>query len=247
MVALTTSHEAVSRSPVASTPILLLQQVPHEPAALIGDVITEAGRSLHRVRVDAEAVPADAKGFSAVVIMGGPASANDDSAEIRDQLRLVTWCLNHDTPIFGVCLGAQLIARAAGGSIVPAAERELGWYPLHPAPAAKRDPLFRHLEATTPVFQWHGETFTLPGEATLLASSDAVPHQAFRLGRAHYGLQFHVEIDAPLIDRWIDCCDDERNHLGTDGVARIRGETPRYLARANALCRQMVVAWLALL
>ena len=224
--------------------ILVLQQVPHEPAALIGNLLTEAGLELQPLLVGEEPIPRQPDGYQGIVIMGGPASANDATPEIEDQLQLVRWSLEHGTPMLGICLGAQLMAKAAGGHILPSPLRELGWYPLSPTPEGSNDPLFRHLSVNQPVFQWHGETFTLPPDATLLASCPQVPNQAFRLGRGQYGLQFHVEIDAALVDSWIEHGSDERRHLGSAGVARVRGDTTAHVAQANALCRRLIQSWI---
>jgi len=227
--------------------ILLLQQVSHEPAALIDHMITKSGLELVPLRVDQDEIPQHADGYCAVIIMGGPTSANDDTHAIQRQQQLIQWCLTHGTPLLGICLGAQLMAKAIGGKVIPAEVRELGWYPLHPTQHASADPLFSHLVHPHFVFQWHGETFSLPEQATLLASSPQVPNQAFRLGKAQYGLQFHVEIDAALVDCWIDHGSDERAHLGSKGVTQVQRDTAIHVNDANALCRQMIARWIALL
>jgi len=228
-------------------PLLVIQQVAHEPAALIGEVITQAGLTLVSLLVDEDEMPTEGEDYSAVIIMGGPASAGDASRAIQQQQRLLAWCLDHHTPLLGICLGAQLMAKAAGGAVMPAAVRELGWYPLLPTADAADDPLFCHLTHPRSVFQWHGETFSLPAQATLLASCSQVPNQAFRLGEAQYGMQFHLEIDPDLVDCWIAHGDDERGVLGSKGVAQLREESARYSEDANTLCRQIITSWIALL
>ena len=96
------------------------------------------------------------------------------------------------------------------------------------------------------MFQWHGETFTLPNSATLLATHPAVPHQAFRLGTTQYGFQFHIEVDEPIIDAWVDAGESERDELGEAGVLEIRSATPDHMPKAHGFCRKMVTAWLEL-
>jgi len=227
--------------------ILLIEQVAHEPAALIGEIITESGLALLPLLVGDDDIPSQAADYCAVIIMGGPASACDDSRAIQQQQRLITWCLAHNTPLLGICLGAQLIAKTAGAIIMPAAVRELGWYPLLPTNDAADDPLFCHLKHPCKVFQWHGETFSLPAQATHLASCAQVPNQAFRLGEAQYGLQFHIEVDSTLVNCWIAHGDDERAYLGDKAVATIQHDSITHGKKANGLCRQMIHSWIALL
>ena len=108
------------------------------------------------------------------------------------------------------------------------------------------DPLFSPLpEAGLCVFQWHGETFSLPEEGQLLAHHPNVPGQAFRLGSCQYGLQFHVEVDAPKIESWIEAGDSERKQLGIEGLADIRDHLDR-LAPMHAFCTTLMQAWLDL-
>ena len=150
--------------------------------------------------------------------------------------------------MLGICLGAQLIARAAGGSVSSSPLRELGWCPVFPTPASSTDPLFSSLpEAGLSVFQWHGETFSLPDGSSLIATHPDVPSQAFRLGKAQYGVQFHVEVDAPLITQWIANGESERAHLGASGIEELNHATPTHLETMRDFCRQMTHNWLALL
>ena len=115
-------------------------------------------------------------------------------------------------PILGICLGAQLIARAMGAAVYSNRANEIGWYDLRFTDAAAGDPLFQGLSVET-VFHWHGETFDLPPGAELLASSDLCRNQAFRLGDRVYGLQFHLEVTPEMIADWCtqdDNCGDLR-------------------------------------
>jgi GMP synthase-like glutamine amidotransferase len=108
------------------------------------------------------------------------------------------------------------------------------------------DPLFRAMDDGLMVFQWHGETFTLPDAATLLAMHHDVPHQAFRVGSNQYGLQFHIEVDETVIEAWIAAGESECSELGEAGVATIRAQSPGYLPAAHAFCRALVISWLRL-
>ncbi len=228
-------------------PVLILQQLACEPAALIAETIQAAGIGVEVVMAPAAPIPQTLQAHSGVVVMGGPMSANDEREFIQRQLALLAWCIEHDAPVLGTCLGAQLLAKAGGAEIIRSPVRELGWYPLHPTQAAAADPLFSELGEGLHVFQWHGETFTLPGGAVLLASCPQVENQAFRIGSRLYGLQFHTEVDEDLIREWIQVGHDERRHLGDEGIGELWRQTPQYLPAARDFCRRMVRAWLRLL
>lgn len=180
---------------------LVLQHLHIEPTAIIGELIAEAGHTVDIVRIDKdEPVPAILEGYDGMVMMGGPMSANDIHLPyITDEITLLKQAIEADFPVLGLCLGAQLLAKAAGAEIIPSPIRELGWHPVFLADEGKSDPLFFSLKRTgLNVFQWHGETFTLPANATLLATHPAVPHQAFRIGSSQYGLSFILRWMKPL-------------------------------------------------
>ncbi|MDQ6950144.1 MAG: type 1 glutamine amidotransferase [Mariprofundales bacterium] len=227
--------------------VLVIQQVEHEPPALIGSALTAAGITLHTLLAESNPIPDHAHDYCGVVVMGGPASANDSTPAIQQQLTLLKWCIAQQKATLGICLGAQLLAKAANGTITPSPIRELGWYPLLPTAIAAQDPLFQHLTQPVHLFQWHGESFTLPPDANLLASSPEVPNQAFRIAGSLYGLQFHAEVDAALIDSWISHGASERIHLGQQGIDAIKQQTPIHLPDGNALCQSMVQSWIKLL
>jgi GMP synthase-like glutamine amidotransferase len=106
--------------------------------------------------------------------------------------------------MLGVCLGAQLIAKALGARVYPNAVKEIGWYPVHWTAAAAGDALLAGMPDPATVFHWHGETFDLPDNAVWLGYSDACRNQAFRCGGNIYGLQFHLEVTPAMIAGWIE-------------------------------------------
>ncbi|MDQ6973024.1 MAG: type 1 glutamine amidotransferase [Mariprofundaceae bacterium] len=229
---------------------LVIQHLNIEPPALIGSVLEEAGHELIYTHVNqGEALPENTAGFSGAIIMGGPQSADNAHLDyIRAELDWLKTNLDAGLPMLGICLGSQLMAKAAGGNISASPLRELGWYPVFPTAQSPDDPLFSPLpDQGLTVFQWHGETFSLPDTATTVASHPDVAQQAFRLGLAQYGLQFHIEVDQTLIELWIRAGDSERAHLGEEGLTLLRGQTPLYLSTMRAYCHQMLGNWLALL
>jgi len=227
---------------------LVLQHLDIEPPALIADCLRIAGHTIETMRIDkGESMPDILTDYAGLIVMGGPMSANDALPFIEEEIRLLQQAIAQDFPVLGICLGAQLLAKAAGAKIFPSPERELGWYRLHATEKGKTDPLFSSLpEAGLNVFQWHGESFTLPDSSTLLASCDNVPNQAFRLESCQYGLQFHVEVDETIIRQWIDAGESERAHLGENGIQNILLETSQYLSAMQSFCNVMCRNWLAL-
>jgi GMP synthase-like glutamine amidotransferase len=176
-----------------------VQHVEAEGPGVLAGVLHDAGVALDRRALFAGAVvPGDAAGHDGVVVMGGPMSARSDAGfpARRVELALLADAVRRGIPVLGVCLGAQLLAAAAGGKVlVGDAGPEIGWGRVDLTPAAADDPLLAGCPGTLDVLHWHGETFELPPGAVLLASSERYPNQAFRLGHRAWGLQFHVEVD----------------------------------------------------
>lgn len=144
----------------------------------------------------------------ALIFMGGPMSANDDLPYIHEEMALIREAYAAGIPMLGICLGSQLIAKALGGNVVKNPVKEIGWFPIEFTAAAGQDPLFSGLDQPETVFHWHGETFDLPPDAELLASSASCRHQAFRMRDNIYGLQFHLEVTPAMIADW---CEQDAN------------------------------------
>lgn len=138
-----------------------------------------------------------------LIVMGGPMSANDDLAWLRHEIGVIQEAVHRGIPVLGVCLGAQLIARALGAKVYKNPEKEIGWGWVRSTEAARGDRLFDRFPDPEMVFQWHGETLDLPPGAELLAYGDACRNQAFRAGRNVYGIQFHLEVTPDIITDWL--------------------------------------------
>jgi GMP synthase (glutamine-hydrolysing) len=106
--------------------------------------------------------------------------------------------------VLGICLGAQLLAHSLGSEVRRHHVSEIGWYDLATTAAGRSDPVFAPLGDAAPIFQWHGYTFAIPDGATHLARTGTCENQAFRYGDNAYGFQFHLEMDKPLIERWLN-------------------------------------------
>jgi GMP synthase (glutamine-hydrolysing) len=186
-----------------SSPLLVLQHIACEPPAAFEDELRSRGLDLVRVELDeGERLP-NWREFPAIVVMGGPMGAYEDVDHpwLADEKRLLREAVEADVPVWGVCLGAQLLAGALGARVYAGERPEVGLLPVELSPAAADDLVFGAAPSSFPTLQWHGDTFDLPAGATLLASSPAYPNQAFRVGRS-YGLQFHLEVTPALAREW---------------------------------------------
>jgi GMP synthase-like glutamine amidotransferase len=219
--------------------VLAFRHVPFESLGLIEPAL----RTRH-IEVDyadlyqTGALPPDIAVYDALIFLGGPMSVNDDLAFLRREMEFIRQATERRQPILGICLGAQLIARALGAAVRRNPASEIGWYDLHFTEAAAGDRLFHGLFRET-VFHWHGETFDLPPGAELMASSARCRNQAFRIGEAVSALQFHLEVTPEMIADW--CVQDEN----CGDVRELKEVIDPYLhaPRLAALSAQVFGSW----
>jgi len=218
--------------------ILVFQHVAAEPLGTLDSLIRRRG---HRVKfVNFERQP-EAKPrldrYKGLIVLGGPMNVEDRDvrAHLQTEIEVIGEALAQGKPVLGICLGAQLLAHALGGEVRRNAVSEIGWYELATTEAGRSDPVLAPLGDVAPIFQWHGYTFDLPAGAAHLARTGTCANQAFRHGDNAYGFQFHLEMDKPLIERWLDL-PAYRDELIAAGLGRdadsIRTET---FARIEAM------------
>jgi GMP synthase (glutamine-hydrolysing) len=184
---------------------VVIQHAAYEGPGAIADAIASAGGDCTIVRVDrGDPIPAsDATATMAgLVVMGGPMGVHDDQGWLAQERHLIKTAVDAGLPVLGVCLGAQQLAAAFGAEVSAGPDPEVGVGDVHLTPHAVHDPVFGPAPTPLPCLHWHGDTFSLPEGAVLLASTEAYAHQAFRIGPRAYGLQFHVEATAALVGRW---------------------------------------------
>lgn len=220
--------------------VLVFQQVAHETLGSLEGALSDAGLAWHGVELDAQAPGEIDMGCAAgLVVLGGP--MNVDQIEKHPFLvKEVEWierAVAAGLPILGVCLGAQLLAKALGAKVYPNGTKEIGWYKIELTPEANDDALFGGCERRQTVFQWHGDTFDLPAGAVHLARSELCELQAFRYGSGAYGLQFHVEITAGMVERWLAEPTNQEEVAGLQYIAphAIRAEIGDRFPRMRAL------------
>jgi GMP synthase-like glutamine amidotransferase len=180
--------------------LAVLQHVPFEGPAAIADWAASRGVPVSIVRLyEGEGLP-DLPAFDMLAVLGGPMSANDEAkyAWLGPELALLRNAIGAGKTVLGVCLGAQMIAKALGAKVYPAQQKEIGWFPVERT--ACIDAFFDGIPASFTAFHWHGETFDLPGGAVPLAKTAAVPNQAFAASSRVLGLQFHMEVTPASVE-----------------------------------------------
>ncbi len=154
------------------------------------------------IPVDGDSLPNTIDGHNALVILGGPASAYDQHQYLKDEEKLIQETMAKKIPTLGICLGSQLLAKAAGAKVYKGSRKEIGWYPVKITNDGMND-VFKGLKNNITVFQWHGDTYDLPKNAVALAISKLYPVQAFKVGSA-VGIQFHLEVSKDMVMDWIN-------------------------------------------
>jgi GMP synthase (glutamine-hydrolysing) len=231
-----------------SMDVVILQHIACEPPGEYESVLRERGARLHRVELDeGEPLPA-LTGFDAIVAMGGPMSVNDDAELpwLTPEKRAIGEAVRAGVPYFGACLGVQLLAASLGARVYAGPDPEVGVLPVALTPEGAADPIFAGLPPSFPTLQWHGDTFDLPEGATLLASSPAFPNQAFRYGRAAYGIQFHMEVLPEMAREWAlvpEYAGYADRVLGEGGMGRLLAEFDGAEAEMRAAGRAMFERW----
>lgn len=183
--------------------LVLLHTITEEPGS-ISDFLSHQRAHVTTAHLYAgDPLPSDPCAFDFIIAMGGTMNVYETDAFpfLRDEPTFLRAAMDAHIPVLGVCLGAQLIARACGKPVVKSPQPEIGWFPIRFTPAAADEPALNGLPSQLTVLQWHEDMAILPDGATLLASSPACPHQAFRIGSA-LALQFHVEMTHDLLNKW---------------------------------------------
>lgn len=187
--------------------LLVFQHIKREHPSLIAEYANERGLSLDIVPLYGKYSMPIVADYDAVVILGGSMGVYEEYSGKADELSAIR--ANLDTvPMLGICLGAQLLAYAHGGSVYPYVKdgkrcKEIGYYQVQLTQEGLSSPLFRGFEDTFSVLQWHGDTFDIPEGGALLATDSICPHQAFSRGNS-YGVQFHIEATPEIVADWLN-------------------------------------------
>ncbi len=192
--------------------VLVLQHVKSEGFGIIGKLLMQKGIGADFIKIfGSQKIPRDMKGYDGLVVLGGPMGVYEEDIYpfIKDEISLIKNAIKNNIPILGVCLGAQLLAKAAGANVYKGKKKEIGWYKVELTDEGKRDGLFIGLPDGFTVLQWHGDTFDISETGKCLASSELFPNQIIKVGKNAYGLQFHLEVTEEMVREWIDVNDKE--------------------------------------
>lgn len=229
-------------------PILVLQHAGCETPGVYQDELLARRLAFQRVLLDEGEELPDWRAYGALVVMGGAMGAHEESLHpwLVPEKRLIGEAVRAGLPYWGVCLGAQLLAASLGASVTRAARAELGVLDVQLTDAAACDPVFASMPRSFQTLQWHRETYELPPGAVQLARSSDCEQQAFALGRA-YAVQFHLEVDAGLMERWLAVPEyvAELEQLGGAGTpAALLADVRRLERDSTPLARALFARWL---
>jgi len=221
--------------------VLSVTHGPSVPGGVFEHEAEERGHTLERWSVPDGRAPEPAGRYDAVMVFGGAAHPDQDDrfAWLVHEEEFLREVLAERVPVFGVCLGAQMLARAAGAGVRPASEPEIGWYDVELTAAGRADPVLGAMPEPATVFQWHSYTFEIPAGGTELARSELCT-QAFRLAGPAWGIQFHAEVTLLMVSSWIEEDPDEL----LAPAEQLLQESRQRIAKSNELGRTLCGAFL---
>jgi GMP synthase (glutamine-hydrolysing) len=222
--------------------ILVFQHVAHEILGGFDPLLKARGFRVRYINFSRQpdTIPSIER-YNGLVVLGGPMGVYEAEQypHLRVELQAIETALKRDIPILGICLGSQLLAQVLGSPARRHTEKEIGWYDMEFLPEAANDPLFSDFGPREKLFQIHGDTFDIPKSAVHLARTPTCPSQIFRYGQKAYGLQCHLEVDAPMIHRWLKVpvnVKDLEDSGGKFTADKINSDSEVYGPRSRQLC-----------
>lgn len=228
--------------------VLVVQNFEHTSLGQVATALEEAGATIDmRKPYQGAALPTDSSNHDALIVLGGGQNARDDENHpyLPEVVELIRSFEQADRSVLGICLGGQLVARAFGADNLIGAAPEFGWKQVVLTGRAKSDTVFAAMPSDLKTFQFHNDTFTLPEGAVHLASSDVAAHQAFRVGRATYGVQFHFEADRKLLADWNERFTDFIEQTEPGWIAKFEQEADIHAEEADRNGIALARAWVS--
>ncbi len=206
---------------------LIIKNISHENPGLIKELLDEYHIKIDVIDLSKNDKFPDITNFNLVIILGGPDSANDNSEKILNELDFIKQALVEKVPIFGICLGLQLMVKAYGGEVLKNSEQEIGfkhenenWYKIKLTDNGLIDPVFKDIEDNFIVFQLHGDTINLINGITLLGTGEYCENQIIKIGDFNYGFQFHFEITKSLLSSLIEKAPELKNRKNSETILK---------------------------
>lgn len=192
-------------------PVLIIQNATAEPAGLFEELLKENSIPYQVADLEKKENLPPTTNFGAIIVMGGPSSANDATDVMIQELITIREALATEIPYLGVCLGLQTLVKAAGGSVIQWKEKEIGFrksqeefFKIKLSEAGKNDPILQAIDDEFPIFHLHGETVVTTDSMQLLGKGNGCINQLVKAGNNSYGIQGHIELTQPLFGQWMD-------------------------------------------
>lgn len=229
--------------------LLIFKHIAQENLGSLRPVLRDHGFRLRYVNFDREpdARP-ELERYRGLVVLGGWMGVYEAEAypHISRECQLIEQALKQDMPVLGICLGAQILAHVLGASVRKHTQREVGWQQVSLTKEGRQDPIFSSFGPTETVFQMHGDTFDVPQSAVHLAFSSVCEGQAFRYGQKAYGLQFHLEADQAMIQRFLRDPENRAELEFFGDAGRLEPDTEAYLPRSLELSQDLFSSFFSL-
>ena len=222
--------------------VYAIQHLAFEDLGAWEDILYSLGLRVRYVEAGVEDLTRALTHKGLTVILGGPIGVYDtqDYPFLQQEIQLLQQRLADNLPTIGICLGAQLIAHALGSHVYAGTHKEIGWSKLSLASVEQN--LLQALDDIE-VLHWHGDTFDLPQDATLLASSNRYPHQAFTYGNNVLALQFHAEVASDALEKWLIGHSCELRQAKVN-IANLRADNQQYVANLAQASQQVLLQFL---
>lgn len=232
--------------------VLVFQHVAHEILGTLNPLLKEQKFRVRYINYerDPDSRPSIEK-YDGLIILGGHMGVYeaDKYTHIRIEMQIIEEALKKNIPVLGICLGAQILAHVLGANVKKHTQKEIGWCDVHLTSSGAKDKLLSHFKKSEKIFQMHGDTFEIPKSAEHLAYSEVCEGQAFRYGEKVYGLQFHLEVDRPMIERWLKNPVHKKDLAESGGTLteeKVIAETQTHIDHSISLSHQTFKNFIAL-